>query len=117
MVECIEQAKTERHISGYSSHSDVGAVEMRNAWRHGKDVSYNKLQQQCQNNVVQLVRTLYPWIKIPTNWDGVLGVLKIYKPTVYHHADRWDMTQVGWTKCNTDGASRGNPGESTYGFS
>lgn len=28
----------------------------------------------------------------------------------------WKLPDIGWTKCNTDGASKGNPGTSSYGF-
>ncbi|XP_055815515.1 uncharacterized protein LOC129885304 [Solanum dulcamara] len=29
---------------------------------------------------------------------------------------RWNLPPIGWYTCNTDGASRGNPGRSAYGF-
>ncbi|XP_060190462.1 uncharacterized protein LOC132619635 [Lycium barbarum] len=29
---------------------------------------------------------------------------------------RWNLPPLGWCACNTDGASRGNPGRSAYGF-
>lgn len=42
--------------------------------------------------------------------------LQRYKPRLHYHPVRWKLPDVGWVKCNTDGASRGNPGESAYGF-
>ncbi|KAK6777990.1 hypothetical protein RDI58_024708 [Solanum bulbocastanum] len=39
-----------------------------------------------------------------------------YKPNLYFHIVKWEAPDEGWVKCNTDGARKGNPGESSYGF-
>ncbi|XP_015160257.1 14.7 kDa ribonuclease H-like protein [Solanum tuberosum] len=88
----------------------------RNARRHGKDVSYYMLQQKCQDTVYKLIKHLYPWIQIPRNWEGMFGAMKEYKPKLHYHSVFWGLPQEGGVKCNTDGASRGNPGESAYSF-
>ncbi|KAH0650294.1 hypothetical protein KY284_030206 [Solanum tuberosum] len=88
----------------------------RNARRHGRNVTYEQLMQQCQKGIFQLLKVLYPWIDIPTDWKGVVEVLTKYKPKLYHHRVTWEKPQLGWLKCNTDGASRGNPRESSYSF-
>ncbi|XP_049391451.1 uncharacterized protein LOC125855799 [Solanum stenotomum] len=50
------------------------------------------------------------------NWEDVLEVLQQYKPKLHYRAVSWTKPQKGWMKCNTNGASRGNPGECTYSF-
>lgn len=88
----------------------------RNARRNGKEVTYGELYQQCQNNVFQLTKTLFPWINVPKSWEGLVEVLKRYRPKLHYHVVSWNNPPMGWVKCNTDGASRGNPGESSYSF-
>lgn len=29
---------------------------------------------------------------------------------------KWGVPNIGWVKCNTDGASKGNPSRISYGF-
>ncbi|KAK4713391.1 hypothetical protein R3W88_019298 [Solanum pinnatisectum] len=35
---------------------------------------------------------------------------------IYYQLVKWEKPKIGWFKCNTDGASRGNPGESSAAF-
>ncbi|XP_015161212.1 ribonuclease H-like [Solanum tuberosum] len=42
--------------------------------------------------------------------------LQNYRPRMYCQAVTWSFPEHGWLKCNTDGACRGNPGESAHGF-
>lgn len=42
--------------------------------------------------------------------------LACYKPRLYYLKFNWKLLDNGWSDCNTDGACRGNPGESAYGF-
>ncbi|XP_060183256.1 uncharacterized protein LOC132613237 [Lycium barbarum] len=42
--------------------------------------------------------------------------LSTYRPRIYYAKVLWRMPPSGRLKCNTDGASRGNPGKSSYGF-
>ncbi|KAH0696182.1 hypothetical protein KY289_013664 [Solanum tuberosum] len=65
----------------------------RNARKHGKEVSYSRLLGQCLHTVQMLLKVMYPRL-------------------VY-----WEKPIPEWVKCNTDGACRGNPGQSSYGFS
>lgn len=91
-------------------------MEKENVRRHETDVSYYKLQQKCQDIVYQLIKTLYPWIEMPRNWEGILEVIKGDMPRLHYHAVLWELPQMGKMKCNMDGANRGNPGESAYNF-
>lgn len=88
----------------------------RNNRRHGKDMGFERILQQTQDVVYKLVKVKYPWIEAPKEWEGIISVLQGYKPKIYYLAMKWDLPEQGWIKCNTDGASRGNPGESSYDF-
>lgn len=46
----------------------------------------------------------------------MVKILGHYKPRIFHHIVQWKLPKEGRLKCNTDGASKGNPGESSYGF-
>lgn len=89
----------------------------RNAKRHGKEVFFNKMYFHCQRTVHQLIIVKFPWIRdIPYHWEGMFDSLQGYKPKLYYQLVQWSMSEEGWIKCNTDGASKGNPGVSSYGF-
>lgn len=89
----------------------------RNSYKHGKEVSYTNLYYQCQLIIYQLVRTKFPWIKrMPYHWPQVLDRLQSYKPTLHYQMVSWRKPSEGWVTCNTDGASKGNPGVSSYGY-
>jgi len=47
----------------------------------------------------------------------MITTLSAYKPTLYYRIVCWDKPNPEWVKCNTDGACRENPGQSSYGFS
>ncbi|KAH0757706.1 hypothetical protein KY290_021199 [Solanum tuberosum] len=88
----------------------------RNARRHDKNVSLFKLVQQCQHTINQFIRYTYPWITSPTHWEGIVKYFYQYKPKLYYQAISWQKPKEDWVKCNTDGSSKGNPGDSAYAF-
>ncbi|XP_075087488.1 uncharacterized protein LOC142169519 [Nicotiana tabacum] len=50
------------------------------------------------------------WIK------DMIQYFKGYKPILITTRVTWKLSFHGWYKCNTDGASKGNPGPSSLGF-
>ncbi|KAH0693326.1 hypothetical protein KY290_021507 [Solanum tuberosum] len=89
----------------------------RNTRRHGKDHSFNWMNHQCQETIHQLIRVKFPWLKkVPYQWMEIVDMLQRYKPTLHYHIVNWKLPEEGWIKCNTDGASKGNPGQSAYEF-
>ncbi|XP_049396567.1 uncharacterized protein LOC125860610 [Solanum stenotomum] len=89
----------------------------RNSYRYGKEVTYNNMYYQCQLILYQLVRTKFPWIKeMPYHWQQMVETLQNYKPTLHYQVVRWTKPSDGWVTCNTDGASKGNPGISSYEY-
>lgn len=45
-----------------------------------------------------------------------MGLLMRYRPKLHYYAVNWMKPQQGTLKCNTDVASKGNPGASAYTF-
>ncbi|KAK6784166.1 hypothetical protein RDI58_017620 [Solanum bulbocastanum] len=67
--------------------------------------------------VHQVIRVLYPWLRIQEHkWVDLISTLGKYKPKLHHHIVKWELPMTGSLKCNTDGATKGNPGPSFYGF-
>uniref|UniRef100_M1BA72 RNase H family protein n=1 Tax=Solanum tuberosum TaxID=4113 RepID=M1BA72_SOLTU len=88
----------------------------RNARRNGLGINFYKLKHQCIHTMVQLIKVKYPWIRVPTDWKDIIKVMKEYRPKLHYQAVTWRKPNIGTIKCNSDGTSKGNPGESAYGF-
>lgn len=64
-----------------------------------------------------MVKSFFPWIKLSTwTWIDVVETIRPYKPRLHYHKVMWLKPGIGQAKCDTDGASRGNPGINSYGF-
>lgn len=88
----------------------------RNNLKHGKTASFSSLVFKVNSDLWKLGRIVHPKLQdLPTNWSNIIAYLEKYKPELYYLPVYW-KPQEGCLKCNTDGASRGNPGRSTYGF-
>ena len=46
----------------------------------------------------------------------MIRYVKNYKPRIYCQVVKWEFPEIGFVKCNTDGAYRGNLGIGAYGF-
>ncbi|KAH0781860.1 hypothetical protein KY290_001458 [Solanum tuberosum] len=89
----------------------------RNARQHDKEVTFSKMYLQCQLTIHLLIKAKCPWIRnISYHWNGKFDLLQGYKPNLYYHIVKWSLPKLRWIKCNTDGASKGNPSEISYGF-
>lgn len=53
---------------------------------------------------------------ISLSWTGMIDTLQTYTSRLHCIVVRWNNSEEGWVTCNTDGASKGNPGMSSYGF-
>ncbi|KAK4729596.1 hypothetical protein R3W88_022584 [Solanum pinnatisectum] len=89
----------------------------RNAIRHGKKISFNLMYHQCQLTIYHLIMVKFPWIKqLSAQWQEMVKILQNYRPILHHHLVKWELPIEGWITCNMDGASKGNLGQSAYGF-
>lgn len=62
------------------------------------------------------MRSTYPGLNIPTEWIACFDLLQQLIPKLLCQIVRWDKQKEGQIKCNTDGASKGNPGINLNGF-
>ncbi|XP_060183096.1 uncharacterized protein LOC132613054 [Lycium barbarum] len=89
----------------------------RNIMRHGGRVSFKRVVHEINNNLFYLAKMRYPWlINIPFIWPDLIDFLENYNPSIICNIVHWKFPYNRWFKCNTDGASRGNPGPSSYNF-
>ncbi|KAH0637696.1 hypothetical protein KY289_037611 [Solanum tuberosum] len=89
----------------------------RNNLKHGGSSTFNGMVMQVQDMVKKLVKRLYPWIYLEsTQWLDITRRLMRYKPTLHYHSVVWRPPDLQKLKCNVDGASKGNPGPSSYGL-
>lgn len=89
----------------------------RNTRKHGGNTTYGRMAYQVQMTINQLIKVNYPWFTaVPTDWPSVIQYMTEYKPRLYHCLVSWKKPDIGRVKVNTDGASHGNPGLSTYGY-
>lgn len=63
-----------------------------------------------------LGRVRMPYLSLQQTWPGLLSNLENFTPTLKWSKVLWEFPPKGWVKYNTDGASRGNPGLSSYAF-
>ncbi|KAH0648235.1 hypothetical protein KY285_033483 [Solanum tuberosum] len=73
--------------------------------------------EQVTEMLRKLVRGVYPWIRSEkANWPQLIVKLQKYNPKLYHYSVVWQRLERDRVKCNTDGASKGNPGDNSIGF-
>ncbi|XP_059285202.1 uncharacterized protein LOC132038567 [Lycium ferocissimum] len=59
----------------------------------------------------------YPKLKtFPSNLPAMIQYLEEIRPRIRYQFIYWDPPPDGMIKCNIDGASKGNPGRSSYGY-
>uniref|UniRef100_M1CNL3 Non-LTR retroelement reverse transcriptase n=1 Tax=Solanum tuberosum TaxID=4113 RepID=M1CNL3_SOLTU len=76
-----------------------------------------KVIQEINSNLVKLVKLKYPWINvIPNQWPQLVQYFEQYRPLIKSQVVIWRKPEIGWLKCNIDGACRGNPGERSAAF-
>ncbi|XP_075095490.1 uncharacterized protein LOC142173745 [Nicotiana tabacum] len=89
----------------------------RNAGKHGGSMCTNRVIHEINRTLHQLGRVRYAWIpNIPLLWPDMIQYFEGYKPILITTRVTWQLPCHGWYKCNTDGASKGNPGPSSLGF-
>lgn len=50
------------------------------------------------------------------SWPEIIENLEKYRPRYKFRIVRWTLPPINWLKCNTDGATKGNPGPSSAAF-
>ncbi|KAH0746058.1 hypothetical protein KY285_007715 [Solanum tuberosum] len=77
-------------------------------------MSYTNLVLKVNTDVWRLAKITYPTLNhLPTSWPEIVQYLEQYRPKLHYLAVIWRPPEKEFLN---DGASRGNPGRSTYGF-
>ncbi|KAH0663665.1 hypothetical protein KY285_028649 [Solanum tuberosum] len=85
--------------------------------KHVGKTTLNGMVMQVQDMVKKLVKSVYPWIHLESkSWPDIVEKLMNYRPKLYVHNVVWTFPNTHRLKCNTDGASKGNPDLSSYTF-
>lgn len=89
----------------------------RNTIKYGRTMSCNRVIHEINKTLQNLAKIKYPWMaNILLLWSNMIWFFEGYRPYVITKRITWQSPCEGWFKCNTDGASRENPGPSSYGF-
>ncbi|XP_070055030.1 uncharacterized protein [Nicotiana tomentosiformis] len=89
----------------------------RNKMKHGGAVSEKRVIHEVNKTLFFLARSRYPRLtNIPVLWTDMIRYFERYKPYVVSRRVIWQLPNAGWFKCNSDGASKGNPSPSSYGY-
>lgn len=72
---------------------------------------------EINRNIHSLAVVRYPWLhNIPKEWAMMVHFFENYKSVISTRVIYWVPPGIGVYKCNSDGASKGNPGPSSGGF-
>lgn len=78
---------------------------------------YEKVIHEINNTIHKFTISKFPFFQnLPRTWPAIVNVLEKWEPRFRHKIVRWMHPPDGWYKCNTDGASKGNPGPSSAAF-
>ncbi|KAK6774845.1 hypothetical protein RDI58_030085 [Solanum bulbocastanum] len=81
--------------------------------RYGGNISLNRRIFQVSATLHNLLVYRFPKMKrLSSNWPELVSELESYIPRLHYRRVCWEFPSGQWIKCNTDGASRGNPGKS-----
>lgn len=82
----------------------------------GKKVFVTRVIYNVTRNVMMLIQLRKPLFQCANNWPDILKKLEEYIPKLKARRILWEFPLGNWIKYNTDRASRGNPGISSFGF-
>lgn len=89
----------------------------RNRKKHeGKDTSVSRIIHNVTRHVQMLIQVRKPHLTCLDIWPEILNFLEKDVPKVKWTKVLWEFPPEGWIKYSTDGASRGNPGLSSYAY-
>ncbi|KAH0716077.1 hypothetical protein KY284_008982 [Solanum tuberosum] len=89
----------------------------RNKNKHeGKGISLPRIIHNVTRNMYILIKVRSPHMNVPGRWADMLEELEKNRTILKTIMVKWEYPPEGWVKYNTDRASRGNPGVSSYAF-
>ncbi|XP_060177980.1 uncharacterized protein LOC132607916 [Lycium barbarum] len=88
-----------------------------NGDKHDNKVTDERVIYQASTLIQQLVKLRKPCIqKVPHRWPEILHILESFVPKLKVTKVVWSFPMESAWKCNADGATRGNPGRSSFAF-
>ncbi|KAH0730385.1 hypothetical protein KY290_001417 [Solanum tuberosum] len=82
----------------------------RNHIKHGGQLNLEGMVKQVTKNIQMLTSGRNAGLNLfGKNWLETVNILGNYKPKIYYHIVQWNPPRSDQLKCNTDGASKGNP--------
>lgn len=89
----------------------------RNSIRHSKEMTSAALVYKIMMTLHQVISIVFPlWKNLPRYWVDSLDLLQDCWPKLYYKIVKWEESGLGWIKCNTNRACKGNTGPATYRF-
>lgn len=88
----------------------------RNTILHGGSYSIGKVVWNVNDILLKVIKIRFKDKYEVNNWSFILNELNNYRVRYSFKIVRWIPPPNNWLKCNTDGASRGNPGPSSAAF-
>ncbi|KAH0711352.1 hypothetical protein KY289_007311 [Solanum tuberosum] len=82
----------------------------------GKKTSLPRVIHNVTRNIFMLIQLRKPNMRCPPLWPEMLKELDAYRTKMKVTKVMWEFPPARWVKYNIDGASRGNPGLSSYAF-
>ncbi|KAH0679665.1 hypothetical protein KY289_020902 [Solanum tuberosum] len=88
----------------------------RNTVLHGGNYTTSKVIWDINSTVQKFMKLKFQYTDVPSTWPQMVALLDGFRPRFVSKWVKWHPPPSGWLKCNTDGASRGNPGPSVAAF-
>ncbi|KAH0712187.1 hypothetical protein KY289_008146 [Solanum tuberosum] len=88
----------------------------RNTILHDGSYPTNRVIWDISNTIKNFIKLKFKYPNIPNNWPQMVALLDSFRLIFTSRVVRWSLPPLGWWKCNTNGASRGNPSPSTIAF-
>ncbi|XP_060210685.1 uncharacterized protein LOC132637641 [Lycium barbarum] len=88
----------------------------RNIVVHGGKMTINKVIYEINLTIHQMCRVRHPRIQVPKSLPQIMQLFETYRSHIVSKLVRWNLPMLGWFKCNSYGAARGNPGPSIVAF-
>ncbi|KAH0669675.1 hypothetical protein KY289_024168 [Solanum tuberosum] len=88
----------------------------RNIVLHGGNYTTSKVIWDINSTVQKFMKLKFQYTDVPSTWPQMVALLDVFRPRFVSKWVKSHPPPSGWLKCNTDGASRGNPGPSAAAF-
>ncbi|XP_060170720.1 uncharacterized protein LOC132601662 [Lycium barbarum] len=119
-IRCWWEAKC--HFKMKTIYKAVPAFIVWQIWKwrnnrlYGGNTNLNRVLYDINLNIYMLCNVQFPGLNIPSRWHQIVQFFEGYKPTVICRIIKWMRPALGFYKCNTDGAAKGNQGPSSAAF-